>query len=124
MSIFSKRNKKGIELPKVLTEPENPVNYNTVLDYMVGLSNAEYNKIIKVSEIYRKANKEAAKVLGVKDEPTTQLKEDKPTDEEVDEALDDALHADYIDDITGDEPDPEAPKKVQAPSSEKKIEIK
>lgn len=120
---ITKRNQKGVKLPAVLTEPENPVNYNSVLDYLVGLSQREYDKINKVSVIYRKANQEAAKVLGVKDQPTTKLKEEKPSDEQIDDALDVALHSDYIEDITTETSEPKAPKKAQAPSPDTKIDI-
>lgn len=119
---FNKPKKKPVELPQVLTEQENPVNYNTVLDYLVGLSQREYEKILKVSSIYRKANKDAAKILGVKDEPTVTLKEEKPTDDQIDDALDTALVATkdgYLEELeltTSDQP-----KKSQA--AEKKIDI-
>jgi len=44
-----RKNKNSVKLSQILTEPENPVNYNSVLDYLVGLSEREYNKIFKVS---------------------------------------------------------------------------
>lgn len=119
MDLFKRKNKPGLEsIPSVLTQQEDPVNYNTVLDYLVGLSKPEYDKIFKVSGIYRAADKEAAKVLGVKDEPTRTLATPKPTDEEIDDALDHALAGDFIDDA------PEAPKPVKQQASSKKIEIK
>lgn len=94
---FRKSENKAIKLAPVLTEPENPVNYTSVLDYLIGLSQSEYGKILKVSGIYRKAKKAEAKILGVKDEPTTMIKEDQPSDTEIDNALDAALDATKID---------------------------
>lgn len=88
MGFFNKyRKKEMVKLPPEL-EPINPVNYNSVLDYLIGLSNQEYNKILKVTDIYRDANKSAAKVLGVKEEPTTSIKSEEPTEEQVEDALD------------------------------------
>ena len=115
------KEKKPVSLPTAL-EPENPVNYNSVLDYMIGLSVREYDKMLRVSAIYRKANKDAAKILGVKDEPTTQLKDSKPSEEQEDAAMDAVLTGDpaYLE---ADDADPEAPKKAQAPSSDKKIDV-
>jgi hypothetical protein len=123
MFSFNKTKKKPVELPQVLTEQENPVNYNTVLDYLVGLSKTEYDKMFKVSNIYRNANKDAAKVLGVKDEPTVTLKEEKATDEEIDGALDEALETENLG-FLEDEEDIKTPsfqKKAQA--AEKKIDV-
>lgn len=117
-NIFNRKKKPLTELPSVLTKEDDPVNYNSVLDYLVGLSRAEYDKLNKVSSIYRNANKEAAKILGVKDEATVELQPPKPTDEEIDKALDDSLAGDFITD------EPEAPKPVKAQAAEKKIEIK
>lgn len=119
MGIFDRKKKSTLtELPAVLTKEDDPVNYNSVLDYLVGLSRAEYDKLQKVSVIYRNANKDAAKILGVKDEATVELQPPKPSDEEIDKALDDSLAGDFIDD------DPEPPKPTKSQASEKKIEIK
>lgn len=112
-------------IPAVLTQPENPVNYKSVLEYLVGLSKAEYEKMIKVSGIYRKADKEASKVLGVKDEPTVQLKGNEPTSDQIHEGVDEILSAD--DDIAfilsdEDEVPPADSTKAQAPK--KKVDAK
>lgn len=104
MSIFG--NKKKAELPPlVLTdEPEaDPVNYNSVLDYLVGLSNRDYDKLCKVAAIYRTANKDAAKVLGIKDEPTSVLAEHPETTEaaelpDIDAELDNELQMAFLED--------------------------
>lgn len=112
------------EIPEIL-KPENPVNYNSVLDYLTGLSKADFGKIIKSAEIYREANAKVAKVVGVKDEPTHQLLPAKPDDEQIDKDLDDILETDdlstaFLDD---DEPPAPKPKKPQAPRNEKKIKV-
>lgn len=119
-----KREKQPVELPAIL-QPENPVNYDSVLDYLVGLDAKEYDKLLKVAVIYRDANKSAAKVLGVKDQPTTKLKDDKPTDDEMDSALDDLLEtdpADLKDALVNSEPKPDV-KKEQSPSKSTKITV-
>lgn len=118
MGIFNRNQKQKLtELPSVLTKEDDPVNYNSVLDYLVGLSRTDYDRINKVSAIYRNANKEAAKILGVKDEATVELQPPKPTDEEIDDALDSSLAGDFIDDA------PEAAKPKKAQAAEKKIEV-
>lgn len=76
MGIFNKNQSK---LPEFLREDEpnieSPVNYNSVLDYLVGLAEEDHDKIFKVSKIYREANKKASEVLGIDDEPTTSILE-------------------------------------------------
>jgi hypothetical protein len=44
MGIFNRKQQKLVELPALLTQPEDPVNYNSVLDYLVGLSDTDYKK--------------------------------------------------------------------------------
>lgn len=51
-------------------EPQN-ADYNTVLDWLQGLSDEDYATVCKIAEIYRKANKDAAAALGIEDQPTT-----------------------------------------------------
>lgn len=123
---FLKKNssKKPLgELPAFM-QPENPVNYNSVLDYLTGLSKPDYAKIIKSADIYRDANAKVAKVVGVKDEPTHQLMPDKPTEEEIDKDLDNMLEADDLKTAFLDDEPAAAPKKPQAPSKSKAIEVK
>lgn len=123
--LFSKR-KKGasepVSIPAAL-QPEDPVNYNSVLDYVVGLSDKDYKKLTASAEIYREANKKVAKLLGIKDEPTTAINTDKPElgEEELDEMLNadpDQLKQAFIDDA------PKAPAAKKAQSTERKIEVK
>lgn len=122
---FGKREKQQVELPAAIMADDNPVNYDSVLDYLVGLDGKEYDKLLKVAVIYRDANKSAAKVLGVKDQPTTKLKSDTPTDEEMDNALDGLLetHPDDLKDAILNAPEKPEAKKEQAPSKETKITV-
>jgi len=120
---------KGKSEPKPLPQipaamqPEDPVNYNSVLDYLVGLSDKDYKKMTGSAEIYRKANKEVAKLIGVKDEPTTSITTEKP--ELSDDELDEMLNAPAGDLATAFiEDDIEVPKPKKAQSTEKKVEVK
>lgn len=125
LEFLKRREPKQVKLPELLN-PENPVNYNSVLEYLIGLSPKEYEKINKISVIYRDANKQAAKLLGVKDEPTTALKADTQTDDEIESDLDQLLETDPADLKAAMENAPEIPKaqKPQAPAADKKIEVK
>jgi hypothetical protein len=120
----AKREPQPLELPAIL-QPEGPVNYNSVLDYLVGLSDKDYRKMTGSADVYRKANKEVAKIVGVKDEPTHTLLPEKPTDEEVDAGLDTVMNAHPDDLVAAFESDdkPEKPKKVQSAKS-KTIKVK
>lgn len=84
----NKEAKKPVVIPEAM-RPEDPVNYNSVLDYLVGLSDKDYKKMTGSVDIYREANKKVAKLIGVKDEPTTSIVTEKPeiTDDELDEML-------------------------------------
>jgi len=123
--LFGKR-KRGATEPVTIPasmQPEDPVNYNSVLDYVVGLSDKDYKKLTASAEIYREANKKVAKLLGIKDEPTTTISTEKPdtTDDELDAMLaanPDELAAAFIDDA------PVTPKPKKAQSTERKIEVK
>lgn len=112
-----------VEIPKSM-QPVDPVNYNSVLDYLVGLSPEDFKKMTKSAEIYRKANKDVANLLDIEDEATTAIVTEKPQVE--DEDLDKMLSADK-DDLTAafledEAPGAEKPKKAQA--TEKKVEVK
>lgn len=91
MGIFS--NKKGerevkpIALPAIL-QPEEPVNYDTVLDWLLRLDDKDYKIMLEVVEVYRNANKTSAKLLA-KAHPTSQLH--ALTDDEIDKGLDAVL---------------------------------
>lgn len=110
-----------VKLPESM-KAEDPVNYNSVLDYLVGLSDKDYRKMTQSAEIYRDANKKVAKVIGVKDEPTTTIAT-KPeiTDDDLDTLLTadpDAVKQAFITDDTH-----EAPKPKKAQASAKKVEV-
>lgn len=72
MSLWGKQKK---ELPPLFTEAElaEPIvgNYESSLNYLIGLSDQEFDKVIKVAGFHRKAYQESAGVLGTPNEPTT-----------------------------------------------------
>lgn len=123
MKLFKRKSNTTTPLPEAL-KPEDPVNYSSVLDYLVGLSKEDHEKITNVTSIYREANEKAAVVLGIEDQPSTMLKPSKPTDEQVDGALDEALGTGHLDLLAEDEPPAPELKKEQEPSRSKKIDIK
>ena len=101
MGIFTKD--KRSKVPAFLlsdegdqSEPTSEVSYNSVLDYLVGLSDDDHDKIFKVSGIYRKANKQAAEVLGVEDEPVNTIG-DQPEATTAAPADDDDINDDELD---------------------------
>jgi hypothetical protein len=76
MRLFGKQKR---ELPPLITDEElfPSVNYDSVLDWLLGLSAKEYAQVLQVAGIHRKANDEAATVLGKPNEPTTQIDDPK-----------------------------------------------
>lgn len=52
-------------------EPPTIVDYNSVIEYLTGLSPEDYTKICQVAAIYRQSEYEASKALGVENEPST-----------------------------------------------------
>ena len=85
---------------------EAAVNYNTVLDYLVGLSPEDYQKVFDVAVVYREANTKASAILGVPDEPTTfitqpEMPEATP-ETDPDTFVDDELEAAFL----ADDPKP------------------
>lgn len=121
---LKRREPKPMELPAIL-KPENPVNYDSVLDWLLGLSKPDYDKMIKVVENYREAKKTEARILKFKDEPTTQLISQHLTDEEIDSDLDGLLETDPKDLVAALEAEtpPAAPDSNKRISKPKKIEI-
>lgn len=63
-------NKKPKQEPNI-----EPVDFDTVLDYLIGLSDKDYAVICAVAVNQRKANKKSSKILGIKDKPTTFINE-------------------------------------------------
>lgn len=123
-NLRTKRERQPVEALAIL-KPENPVNYDSVLDYLAGLSEEDYKKITKVTGIYREANRKAATVLDVEDQPTSALVEPKPSEDEIDQALDSMLdEPDLATAFLEDDEQPEpAPKKAQAPSASTKVTV-
>lgn len=120
----SKREPQAVEIPAIL-QPDDPVNYNSVLDWLLGLSDKDYKTMLDVVQVYREAGKTTAKLLKIKDQPTTELLPAKPTEDEVDTQLDGLLET-HPDDlraaIMSDTP-AEKPKKEHTPKS-KQIAVK
>lgn len=121
---FKRKNadRSPVVVPEAM-KVQDPVNYNSVLDYLVGLSPEDFKKMTKSAEIYRKANKDVASLIGVEDEPTTSISTEKP--EISDDDLDAMLSADKDELATAfleDEIPADTKKKPQA--TEKKIEVK
>lgn len=105
--LSNREEKPPVLIPEAL-KPEEPVNYNSVLDYLVGLADKDYKKMTGSADIYREANKKVSKLTGFKDEPTTSIKNTEVTDEELDGMLSadpDELKAAFIaDDQPATEP--------------------
>lgn len=70
-------------------EPET-VNYDSVMEWLVGLSDADYDKIVLTAPVYRNANNDAAKVLGKPNEPTTFIDPPQLLDDDSPAFLEDA----------------------------------
>lgn len=119
-----RREPQPVELPAIL-QPEDPVNYNSVLDWLLGLSDKDYKTMLEVVQVYRDAGKTTAKLLKIKDMPTTELLPAKPSEEQVDQELDMLLetHPDDLKAAIESEQTPEKPKKAHTPKS-KTIKVK
>lgn len=72
MGLFEK---KRNDLPLLFSADELTadaiVNYDSVLEWLTGLSDDDYTKVCSVADIYRNANKDAADALGIEKEPST-----------------------------------------------------
>lgn len=107
MGLFGKKKR---ELAPLISDEEldamgDPaVNFNSVVEYLEGLSRYEFDKLLKVVNIYRNANKDVHKVLGIKDEPTTTIVKESREEASLDEDSD-------IADLLEDTPPAEKPKK-------------
>jgi hypothetical protein len=80
VSLFKRDNKR--ELPPLWSEAEleqMSVNYESVMDFLLGLSDKDYDTVFKVANIHRQANKDASAVRGKAYEPTTFI--DSPLNE-------------------------------------------
>lgn len=85
MGLFNSRDKSSILdfKPASIYPVEAPqvVNYDSVLDYLVGLSKEDYDTICKVAVIYRKANADAAAAQGIDNAPMTFIKPPENTEQ-------------------------------------------
>lgn len=85
MGLFRKRKS---QLPDLITDEEldfaTGVNYNTVMEWLVGLSADDYTHVLKVADIYRKADQDVADYLKEPNEPTTFIR--PPADQVTDPA--------------------------------------
>lgn len=72
--------RKKHELPPLMDEADIIPPYNVVLEYLVGLSADDYEKVIKVAGIYRQADQDACDALGKPNEPTTFIEPPKLSD--------------------------------------------
>lgn len=77
MGLFGKRKS---ELPPLISDEElfPRVNYESVMNWLVGLSAEDYAKVCKVAEIQRMAKAQSAGVLNKTNVPTSQI--DDPRD--------------------------------------------
>lgn len=117
--LFGKqREPQAVELPAIL-QPDDPVNYNSVLDWLLGLSDKDYKTMLDVVQVYREAGKTTAKLLKIKDQPSTVLLPVVPSEEQVDSELDTLLetHPDDLKAAFMSEEPAEKPKKKQAPTA-------
>ena len=73
MGIFNKNN-------KLVEAVDQPANYNTALDYLIGLSAEDFAKVVKIAEAYRQTDYVAAGILGIENKPSTFIK--KPVQKE------------------------------------------
>lgn len=114
MSLFGK---KQPEVPQIFIVNEAAeaagVDHNNVLDYLLQLKTEEYDKLLKLTEIYRKANKEAGELIpqydpdlaetvevqqfGASEPITVRTGNEESEDDELDALMDDDLAAAFID---------------------------
>ena len=94
MFLFKKKDKHNLEsAPNSIWAVQDAyITYDKVLAYITGLSRQDFNRLYKVANIYRTAKKDANKILGIDEEPSTIIKEEISEisiDEEVDFLMDD-----------------------------------
>lgn len=73
MGLFSGKSKKA-HLPTVFYDdmpPEETADYHSALTYLTGLSDDDFATIYNVANVYRNADKDAARALGVENTPIT-----------------------------------------------------
>lgn len=89
-----------------------PTGYNQVIDYLVGLSDEDFQKVLKVAEIYRKANADALEALEIENKPTTFIIDPDAdiAEEDTDDFLDDEMESAFFEDIEDDSKKPKGKK--------------
>lgn len=82
-------------------KPEIKADYDLVMNWLIGLSEDDFNKVIKVAGVYRKADVDANTALGIETKPTTSIQPPYLfTDAEIKAAIDEAdIRADELDPI-------------------------
>lgn len=114
MSLFGK---KQPEVPTNFLEDEAAaeaagVDHNSVLDYLLQLKSEDYDKLLKLTEIYRHANKQAGELIPAYDPDRAETVEvqqfgkaedikvrtGRLAEDEIDQMLDDELAAAFIED--------------------------
>ena len=103
MSLFFKNSIENVQptsslAANIATEPAG-IGYNEVLDYLVSLHDDDYEKLLKVANIYRRAERQVADVLNQASAPdieTAEKPEPKQDSEnsEADEIIDSFLETD------------------------------
>lgn len=110
MGLFGNKKKLSAETMAAAAladfEQEVVVNYDSVVDWLVGLSDEDYSKVCKVADVYRKAHTDAAGVLGTPNEPTTAIFPPEP----VQPPADDTSAGSFLD---HEEPKSKTAKKVR-----------
>lgn len=114
---------KKTDKPTALA-PDEGATYDQVIDFLVAVNDKDYQKIIKVADIYRAANVDVARASGVKLEPANSIFE-RQTMPIVKHGQDEPNLLDEDDELTAaflgsedDEPD-ELPK----PKRRKKVKV-
>lgn len=97
MSFFKKSidNIDNVEIPEIKS---NALDYNEVLNYLVVLPDDEYEKLLKVANIYRRAERQVADVLQP-ESATAELDKAKaalPTEQSSEDVVIDEALKDFI----------------------------
>jgi hypothetical protein len=88
--VLTNMNKKPVTAPA-----KESINYKSVLNYLLGLSDEDFAKLHKILEIYREADKKIIKMFGLTDMSTSKLF-DVATEDLIDSKLDEMLLKDGI----------------------------
>lgn len=120
MGIFDKNK---LPLPAAIQGEEQPardINFSSVRDYMVGLSDEDFAKATKVVSICRSYNKQVCEALGVDCEPTSFIEPaENPGADMSDSFLDDEMESAFLDDV-GDVPEPKPKAKLKKKAAKSK----